>query len=103
MTEDSFTGKNGIELTHRSFGCTVCDSEHHIYVPADDVDGYEKCIAGLMSQDVCPCGAHEECSVSDYGGAGCGGEVMYLEDYQEMNGEYYPMFTCERHQGYFLS
>ena len=101
--DGSFIGRNGIELTHRNFHCTVCDEEHHIYVPVADVGGYDKCVAGLMSRDICPCGAHQECSVADVDGAGCGGIVENLEDYQEISGEYLPLFTCARHQGYFLS
>jgi hypothetical protein len=102
MTEDSFKGKNGTELTHRSFNCTVCGREHEIYVPVDDVDGYGRCITGLMSQGICPGGAHQGCSAADDDGGPCGGEVECLEDYTEVNGEYLPMFTCARHQGHYL-
>jgi hypothetical protein len=117
MVEDSFIGRQGIELTHRNFHCTVCCSgicllepdvagppcEHHIYIPVDDIEGYDRAIQGLMSQDICPCGVHQECCVADDDGGGCGGEVENLEDYTEIDGEYIPMFTCDRHQGYFIT
>jgi hypothetical protein len=113
--EDVFEGVGGVRLTHRNYHCTVCcdipgcdgysigaKCEHHTYVPVDDVEGYEKCITGLMSQGICPGGAHQGCSVADDDGALCGGEVECLEDYTEVNGEYLPMFTCARHQGHYL-
>lgn len=65
--EDVFEGVGGVRLTHRNYHCKVCcdipgcdgysvgaKCEHHIYVPVDDVDGYEKRITGLMSQGICP-------------------------------------------------
>jgi hypothetical protein len=57
---------------------------------------------GNRSQDICPAGGESECSVSDDDGGGCGGEVLYLEGYAEIDGEFYPAFTCREHEGYFL-
>jgi hypothetical protein len=102
--ENSFKGKQGIELTYRNYKCTVCNGDDHgIYIPVDDVEGYDHCIMGLMKDDVCPAGAGQECSVADDDGGGCGGVVENLEDYTEIEGEYIPMFTCDHHQGYFIS
>ena len=97
MNDDTFTGKDGVELTHVNFLCTCCGIEHHLYIPADNVQGYEDCVCGLMAQGICPFGygVGQHCSV-------CDGEVENLESYLEVNGEYLPLFTCSRHQGHYL-
>jgi hypothetical protein len=96
-------GRQGIRLVHRSFDCTVCAREEHMWIPADDIEGYARAIGNLMYHGICPTGTGSECSVYDDDGAPCGGEVENLEDYNWITpGEVAPLWTCSRHQGYFI-
>lgn len=53
---------SGQTLTHRNYFCTVCDKEHHIFVPPREVDDWDLAIGQLLEQGTCPESHNSECA-----------------------------------------